>query len=218
MKFDLHIHSAYSDDSDITPEEIIKTAENIGLDGIAFLDHNSLEGYFKSKDLDTDLIIIPAMEVSTRDGHIMALGVQEEIEDRLSIEETTERIREIGGLSIAVHPNRLLSGLGEKKVRDNDWDAIEGFNSRSWAWKNEKAQKLADDMGLPVTGGSDAHRLKTIGKAFTFFENVGNWEDAIEEIERGNTDVGGESRTLSQNLFYVKRTFSRWVKRGFRRI
>lgn len=218
MKFDLHIHSAYSDDSDITPREIIKTAETIGLDGIAFLDHNSLEGYFKSKDIDTDLIIIPAMEVSTRDGHIMALGVQEEIKDRLSIEETTERIRERGGLAIAVHPYRFASGLGEKNLRNNDWDAIEGFNSRSWGWKNKNAQKIAEELELPITGGSDAHRLETIGKAYTIFENVDDWADAITELEKGSTEVGGESRTMSQNLFYMKRTFSRWVKRGFKRI
>ncbi len=218
MKFDLHIHSAYSDDSDIPPEKIIKTAEIKDLDGIAFLDHNTLDGYFKAKDLDTDLIIVPAMEVSTREGHVMALGIQEEIEERLSIEATTEKIRERGGLSIAVHPHRFWSGLGGKNVKENDWDGIEGLNGRSWEWNNNKAQKIADDLGLPVTGGSDAHRLKSIGEAFTLFENIGDWEDVIGEVKKGNTKVGGKSRNLSQNLFYVKRTFTRWVKRGFRRI
>ncbi len=218
MKFDLHIHSAYSDDSDILVEDIIKTAETKDLDGIAFLDHNTLDGYFKAKGLDTDLIIVPAMEVSTLKGHVMSLGIQEEIEERLSIEATTEQIRERGGLSIAVHPHRFRSGLGEKNVKKNDWDGIEGLNGRSWEWNNNKAQKIADDLGLPVTGGSDAHRLKNIGDAFTFFENLGDWEDVIEEVKKGNTKVGGKGRTLSQNLFYVKRTFTRWVKRGFRRI
>ncbi len=218
MKFDLHVHSAYSDDSDIPPEKIIKTAESKNLDGIAFLDHNTLDGYFKAKDLNTDLIIVPAMEVSTRKGHVMALGVQEEIEERLSIEETTEKIREREGLSIAVHPHRFRSGLGEKNVIENHWDGIEGLNGRSWEWNNNKAQKIADDLGLPVTGGSDAHRLKSIGDAYTIFENIEDWEDVIEEIKKGNTKVGGKSRTISQNLFYVKRTFTRWVRRGFRRI
>jgi len=218
LKFDLHVHSAYSDDSEITPKEIIRTAESKGLDGIAFLDHNTLDGYFKAKNIDTDLIIVPAMEVSTRKGHVMALGVREVIEERLSIDSTIERIRERGGLSIAVHPHRFFSGLGEKNVLNNDWDGIEGLNGRSWEWKNKRAQKIADELELPVTGGSDAHRLKSIGKAFTVFENIDDWEDVIEEVKKGNTDVGGKGRTLSQNFFYVKRTFSRWVRRGFRRI
>lgn len=218
MKFDLHIHSIYSDDSDIEPTDIIKTAEEIGLDGIAFLDHNTLDGYFKAKNLETDLIIVPAMEVSTRDGHIMALGVEEKIEGRLSIEATTEMIREKGGLSIAVHPYRFRSGLGEKNVRDHDWDGLEGLNGRCLKRKNKKSQKMARDLDLPVIGGSDAHRLKSIGKAFTLFGNVKDWEQVIEEVKKGKTEVGGKSRTKSQNLFYVKRTFSRWVKRGFKRI
>ncbi len=218
MKFDLHVHSTYSDDSDITPREIIKIAKTKDLDGIAFSDHNTLDGYFKAEDLDTDIIIVPAMEVSTLEGHVMALGVQEEIEERLSIDATTEKIREKGGLSIAVHPHRFWSGLGEKNVRDNDWDAIEGLNGRSWERENKKAQKMAEELGHPITGGSDAHRLKSIGEAYTLFEGVGDWEDVIEEVKKGNTDVDGKSRTLSQNLFYAKRTLSRWVRRGFRRI
>ncbi len=218
MRFDLHVHSIYSDDSDMTLKDIIKTAEFKELDGIALLDHNTLEGYFKLKKLDTDLIIVPAMEVSTLEGHVMALGVQEEIEERLSIIETTERIREVGGLSIAVHPHRFWSGLGEKNVRDNDWDGIEGLNARSCGRKNKKAQKMADELGLAITGGSDAHRMKSIGEAYTIFDGVGDWEDVIEDVKKGDTEVGGKSRTLSQNLFYVKRTVSRWVGRGFRRI
>ncbi|MFW5945690.1 MAG: CehA/McbA family metallohydrolase [Candidatus Natronoplasma sp.] len=218
MKFDLHVHSSYSDDSDIPPKDIIETAEKIGLDGLAFLDHNSLEGYFSSKDIETDLIIIPAMEVSTLSGHVMALGVQEEIESRCSIQETRDRIKEQGGLSIAVHPFRIVSGLGEKTVRENDWDGIEGLNGRSWERENKKAQKMADELGLPITGGSDAHRLKSIGQAYTLSEGVSDWQDVMEEIKKGNTDVDGKSRTLSRNLFYMKRTFSRWVRRGFRRI
>ncbi len=218
MKFDLHIHSVYSDDSDMELVDIIRSAEAKGLDGIAILDHNTLDGYFKARDLETDLIIVPAMEVSTKKGHIMALGVQEKIEDRLSIESTTERIRERGGLSIAVHPYRFRSGLGEKNVRDNDWDGIEGLNGRCLSQKNKKAQKMAHDLRLPTTGGSDAHRLKSIGEAFTILKKVDDWEEVIQEVQKGNTEVGGRSRTLSQNLFYFKRTFSRWVKRGFKRI
>ncbi|MBS3782016.1 MAG: PHP domain-containing protein [Candidatus Thermoplasmatota archaeon] len=218
MKFDLHIHSAYSDDSDITPKDIIKIAETKDLDGIAFLDHNTLDGYLKSKYLDTDLIIVPAMEVSTKQGHIMALGVQEEIEDRLSIEETIDRVEERSGLAIAVHPFRTASGLGEINIRQNNWDAIEGMNGRCKEANNKKSRDLAADLDLPVTGGSDAHRLEDVGKAFTIFENVEDWEDVIREVSRGNTEVGGESRTFCDYIFYLRRTFFRWIKRGFKKI
>lgn len=218
MKFDLHIHSSYSDDSDVSPKRIIETAESIGLDGIAFHDHNTLEGYQAGKDIDTDLIIVPAIEVSTLRGHVMALGVQEKVEDRLSIEETIDRIEERGALAIAVHPFRTPSGLGEKNVRDNEWDAIEGLNGRCSSRNNKRSRDMASDLGLPLIGGSDAHRLETVGKAFTVLEKVEGWEDVVREINEGNTDVGGQSRTFSEHVFYMKRTLSRWVRRGFKRI
>lgn len=218
MRFDLHIHSSYSDDSYISPEDIIKAAEKRGLDGIAFSDHNTLEGYHNGKDLDTDLIIVPSVEVSTSGGHVMAIGVQEEIEDRLPIAETIDRIEEQGGLAIAVHPFRTSSGLGEKNVRANEWAAIEGMNGRCSGRNNKKAQEMAADLNLPVTGGSDAHRLKTVGKAITILEDVEEWEDIVLEIRRGNTGLGGESRTFLEHIFYLRRTLSRWINRGFRRI
>ncbi|MFP4000511.1 MAG: PHP-associated domain-containing protein [Thermoplasmata archaeon] len=218
MKFDLHIHSSYSDDSYISPEDIIKTAEQRGLDGIALNDHNTLEGYRSVKEYDTDLIIAPALEVSTSGGHVMALGVQEEIEDRLSIPETKDRIEERGGLAIALHPYRTPSGLGEKNVRANEWAAIEGLNGRCSKRNNKRAQDLAASLGLPSVAGSDAHRLKSVGKAFTVLEDVDDWGDILSQIKNGETDFGGESRTYWDHIFYIKRTLSRWIKRGFTRI
>ncbi len=218
MRFDLHIHSSYSDDSDLSPKKIIETAESIGLDGIAIHDHNSLEGYRSVKDVETDLIIVPAIEISTSGGHVMGLGLQEKVEPRLSVAETIDRIREQGGLAIAVHPYRIASGLGEKNVRANDWDAIEGLNGRCGKSNNKKARALAEDLEVPATGGSDAHRMNTIGKAFTILEGPLDWEDAVREISRGDTDVGGDSRTFLEHTFYLKRTISRWIKRGFKRI
>ncbi len=218
MKFDLHVHSSYSDDSDISPKDIIRTAEKIGLDGLAFLDHNTLEGYLRSKDIETDIIIVPAMEVSTMSGHVMALGVQEEIEAGLPVEETIARIKEQGALSVAVHPFRIVSGLGEKTVRENEWDAIEGMNGRCSKSNNTQSRKLAAELGVPTTGGSDSHRMESIGTAYTVLEDIEGWEDTIKEIKKGNTDVGGRSRTFSENLFYFRRTLSRWIKRGFKRI
>ena len=58
-------------------EDIIRRSEEIGLDAIAIADHNTLKGSIVAmeevKDLD-DFLVIPAMEVSTNKGHIVALG------------------------------------------------------------------------------------------------------------------------------------------------
>ncbi len=218
MRFDLHIHSRYSEDSKSTLEDIIEKARRENLDGLALMDHNTLEGFFEAQKIDTELIIIPGMEVSTDDGHVMALGVQEDIETRLSIPETIDRIREKGGLAVAAHPSRFWSGMGKENALGNSWDAVEGMNGRSWEIKNNRAQKIAEDLDLPVTGGSDSHRVKTVGKAYTIIEDVERWEDLIPKVEKGDTDVGGNSRDFAQTFFYVRRALGGWMKRGFKRI
>jgi predicted metal-dependent phosphoesterase TrpH len=91
----------------MTPKEIIKRSRKIGLDAVAIADHNSIkgsmEGIKESKGID-DFIILPSMEISTLKGHIVALGIQEEIKSNMSPEETIEEIRDQGGISIIPHP------------------------------------------------------------------------------------------------------------------
>ncbi len=220
MKFDLHIHSKHSGDSKSSAKDILKAARERDLAGLAFLDHNTLSGYKEARKIaeDMDLILVPGIEVSTPAGHVGALGLQEEIGRQEDIESAVETIREHGGLAVAVHPFRFWSGIGKDNVLDNHWDSIEGMNGRTWPRKNRMAQKLADSLDLPVVGGSDSHRLKTVGKSYTIFEKVDSWEEAIKEIERKNTHVGGVSRTLTQTFFYVRRAVWQWLKRGCTRI
>lgn len=218
MRFDLHIHSKYSGDSKVVPREIVKKAERIGLDGIAVMDHNTLKGYRHIRDMDTSLIIVPGIEVSTPAGHVIGLGLQEEIGRRSSVGEAVDVIREHGALVLAPHPHRYWSGIGEEGVLNNEFDAIEGLNGRSWKSKNIKAQRMAEKIDLPMIGGSDAHRLKTVGKSFTIVNDVDDWEDVLDEVKDGRTNIGGAHRTLIQSFSYVRRAIFGWIGRGFKRI
>ena len=82
MILDPHIHSTYSSDSTARPRDIIKKARNIGLDAIAIADHNSIKGSLvgieESKGME-DFIVLPAMEITSSKGHIVAIGINEEI-------------------------------------------------------------------------------------------------------------------------------------------
>jgi len=218
MKIDMHVHSTYSGDSNGKPEEIIKKAEKVGLDGLAFMDHNTLEGYRSIKDIETDLIIVPGIEVSTGEGHVMAIGIQEEIGKTPSIAGAIDLIEEQGAIAAAPHPYRYWSGMTEENLFNNRWTAIEGLNGRSWHSKNVKARKAAEKMSLPMIAGSDCHRLKTVGKAYAIFEELDSWEDVVKNIKDGNVDVAGKDRTYVQTFFYVRRALSGYVRRGFKRI
>ncbi len=218
MKFDLHIHSVHSGDSKCRPEDIVRAAEKKGMDGIAILDHNTIEGYRRAKRVDTELIIVPGMEVSTSQGHILALGLREDIVRQKTVSGAIKTIRGHEALAVAAHPYRFWSGLGEKNVLKHDWDAIEGMNGRGWSTRNKQAQDLAKRLDLPMIGGSDSHQLKTVGKSYTIMENVEDWRDVIQKVKKGETGVGGENRTYTQTFFYVRRALFGWISRGFKKI
>lgn len=76
LKIDLHVHAHYSDGLG-TPEDILEHAMKKGLDGLAITDHNTLDGYFRAREIDSGLFIVPGFEVTTEAGHILVLGLDE---------------------------------------------------------------------------------------------------------------------------------------------
>jgi len=188
MKCDLHIHSFYSfNDGVNSPEDIIKQAIKIGLDSIAITDHDTMNGFFKArnyaKKLDFDLV--PGMEISSREGHILGLFIEEEIPKNISAKETIEMIHRQGGLAIAAHPYDILrKGIGDL-VKKLKFDAIEVMNGRNYL-ANGKARKVAEELNTAVTGGSDAHIIDEIGNCYTLYKN-----DLYNEIKNRETRAEG---------------------------
>ena len=73
MKIDLHIHTTYSDGV-FSPEKVVDTAVDIGLDAIAITDHDNVLSYKIAKDYIAKimpeksvkpLILIPGVEINT---------------------------------------------------------------------------------------------------------------------------------------------------------
>jgi predicted metal-dependent phosphoesterase TrpH len=200
MILDPHIHSNYSGDATPTPAQIINRSKEIGLDAIAIADHNTLKGSqeaLKIAEKMDDFLVIPAMEVTTTKGHIVALGITEEVQKGKSPEETIVDIRSHGGIAIVPHPFvRYREGLCDY-VEDLDIDAIETLNSRYiFGISNWRARKLAEKMGIPQIGSSDAHFLGAIGSCVTELEADLTTDSVIRAILSGKTSVFGERTPL----------------------
>ena len=216
MKIDLQVHSCYSDDANNSVEELIKAAVKKGLDGIAIVDHNSVEGGLKGFEIAKEIrgfVVIPGTEISSANGHIIGLNVKENIPKKLTAEETVERINSLGGIPVLPHPYRMLSGAGEKNVKG--FSGVEVFNSKSPVWENKKAEKLAEKLGAGETGGSDAHSSNEIGYGITEFSvNSFRVDDLLQEI--------GKKRTKGYGVLIPKKIVLRqhvkslrlWFKRG----
>ena len=66
LKIDIHIHSTNSFDSSIQIRDLPEILRSKGLDGIAITDHDK----FFDEEVE-GLIVIPGIEVSTREGHLL---------------------------------------------------------------------------------------------------------------------------------------------------
>ena len=217
MRADIHIHSSFSKDGRSTVEEIIESAKAKGLGCIAIADHNSFESYEIASKCG-GIIVIPAEEVSSSEGHILAYGINCEIPRGKGVLETIDMIHSAGGIAVAAHPYRWWSGLGENNVVA-EFDAVEIHNARSTKGSNKKAYKLAQKMGKTVTAGSDAHHARYVGDAYTeFSDNVTNWEDAVKEIVSVHLSTGGKHRTRADTLRYGSKSISEWIGRGFKKM
>ncbi len=220
MKLDLHIHSGYSRDASASAVDIVKRCKSAGLDGVAITDHNDIRGSLEAYSIAAShgVIVVRGLEVSAKEGHVLALGVDELIPRGLSIRDTVDKIRDAGGVAVAAHPGRFPSGIGIERARRNDFDAIEVLNGGSSGRSNARARRVAEHKEMAMTGGSDAHGIEQMGKAWTSFENVSTEEDVVRAIEQGLCAVGGRSRTAGEGMRYSWEVLIEWIRGDLKRI
>lgn len=218
MRADLHVHSTHSGDGHQTVEEIIARCRELGIRAVAITDHNVFEAH-KDAGTPPEVIVVPGMEVTSDSGHILALGISAPVPKGLSVAGTIEAIHAAGGIAVAPHPYRAWSGLGEKNVRENGFDAVEIANGRSKRAGNVAAKRLARSMGLPVMGGSDAHSSDAIGRAYTELpDSCRDHRDVIAAILRRRGRAFGTGQGVSSSVRSGIAGIARWFRRGFRRM
>ena len=186
---------------------------------MAVTDHNEFKAYFDMKDNDKGIIVIPAEEVSSSEGHIVALGIDREIPRGMGIKETIDAIHEAGGVAFAAHPYRWWSGLGEKNTLAYDFDGTEARNARSIPSANRKSEKLAKRIGKPISAGSDAHSPGRVGWGYLELpDGITTWQEALQAIMDGKGVAKSRSRRFSETLRYGFKSITQWMSRGFKKM
>jgi predicted metal-dependent phosphoesterase TrpH len=214
MRIELHCHSHYSKGKKIStegigsPAELVKAAKNLGLGGIALTDHSTNRGWKEAQEeaKRLGLIFIPAIELLSEKGDIIALGLNDYIKSGLPLEDTIEKIHEQGGLAVAAHPFDIRRlGLGKSSAKA---DAIESFNSMNVdRLSNWAAERFARKSGRPVVAGSDAHTKEMLGQCINFID-AHDMDSALKEIRKGRVSFQTSYIPLEKLLPWVKRRFS----------
>ena len=196
---DLHIHTIYSYDGTATVPAVLKRAKQIGLDVIAITDHDEIIGSLKALELAPKygVEVIPAIEITTAEGDLLAFNVTEKIQRDLPLIETILKVGELGGFCIAPHPMaggigmRSLSAYSILRALRNAKVAeiligIETYNATTLdKMSNHYARILANRLSLAHTASSDAHVVEAIGLGATEFDGH-TAQDLINALQAGN--------------------------------
>jgi predicted metal-dependent phosphoesterase TrpH len=185
LKIDLHVHTRSSLDSSITIKDLVFYSRLRGLDGVAVTDHDSL---FRLRELEAinDLLIIPGAEITTDQGHVLAINTNAMVASGLSFAETVDEIHDAGGLAILAHPTAFFKGIGGRQL-EQEWDAVEVINSSAipFSFSVKRNRRIVTELGLPQTGGSDAHYAPEIGMAYTLIDSDRGVDDVVEALRKG---------------------------------
>ena len=216
LKWETHSHTIYSNrrhrrfDALNTPREMIEAAIRKGLQGMIITDHDSVAGGLAGRKVARgykDFKVIPGSEVTSGSGHILAIGIENNVPRGLSVEETVERIHDLGGIAVASHPfsSRVRPSLGEECLKT---DGVEVFNATNRGDSNSRALFLAQTHGRRGTAGSDAHWHTTVGNAGIICD------DPVEDIPHGRARLFGEyTSTWNMRVFNFRQLASALANR-----
>ena len=211
VAIDPHVHSEGSYDGREPVELLLEHASEIGLDGVVVTDHDAIAESLRAAELAPDygLLGIPGVEVSTRHGHLLAIGVETRPERGRPLTETVERVRDLGGVAIVPHPFQR-SRHGVRKRNLTDCDAIEVYNSMVFTgYRNRRAKAFAATHEYPKVGASDAHYLPNVGRAYTEIridldaaaldsETI-DGQAVVEALRTGATEIRGKRTPIHRS-------------------
>jgi len=210
---DLHVHTTFSDGT-ATPEDVLNFyAMHSGVRVFAITDHDTIDGARHAHrfatahpDLFAHLDIVIGEEVSSTDGHVLGLFLQEWVPPGMDAVRTVEAIHAQGGIAVAAHPYTNLMrwnglvGVGDL-IRTVDFDAIETRNANfTEVFANRKAERRAGARAR--VGNSDGHFLDAVGRCYTEFPGE-TAEDLRRALRERTTVAGGSCYGLVTLLRFV---------------
>ena len=219
---DLHIHTKNSDGTFSLDQLFDYVQEHTELDVIAVTEHDDINGGIKAVSKRENgsyrFEVICGVEITTRQGHLLALGITDQPPFMASAEETIKFVHARGGLVIPAHPMARIplsfSSATITRLQKSDdpqvyLDGIEIGNPTHAGRAQDKLVRQFNSSGwhLSEVGSSDAHFLEHVGSTASSFEgySAGHLLQAIRD-----------SKTASVESVYAKISLRRLLAQQFR--
>jgi hypothetical protein len=173
----IHVHTNASGGSGSLPE-VIDTAKHANLSFVAITDHNLALSDAEVATADPpEFAVIDGEEVSTANGHYLALGISGNRWNRGSSYDTRSLMRstrEAGAVNFIAHPYGLRDQWTDWGA--TDYDGIEIFNDDAVWRKNTVVDLVIGALLYPVNS-----RLALLRLARTPNENFAKWDQLLQE-------------------------------------
>lgn len=184
-------------DSNLDPEEMVVSAQSVGLDGVCITEHAFTwdPHDFREFARQQSLVLIPGMEVDTEYGHILVFGLNGYLSGIHKAEELRRQVTEHGGIMVVAHPFRRYQEKRKPPYTVDEAvrlpvfqlvDEVEVANGYCTEKENAFTLEVARRLGFRGTGGSDAHSANGLGLFTTYFEReFGTLEEFLQEMKAG---------------------------------
>ncbi len=230
MRCDLHVHSRFSGRPGIAvldhlgrecysePLEVHARARQRGMDLVTLTDHDSIEGALQLADRPDSFVseeVTLHLEAG-RQLHLNAYGIDErqhcELQSRRSDPESLFGFLAEERIPAAV--NHLFSALtGARELSDlrlplGRLPLIEVLNGAMPEGHNRSAASVGRAAGMAPVGGSDAHSLAHVARAFTSVPGARSREEFLAGLRLGRTIAKGRSGGYARLTTEVARIFT----------
>ncbi len=204
MLIDLHTHTyPTSDDSFLSPDQLIAAAKDAGIDGLCLTEH---DGFWKPEEVEAlsqrhAYPIFPGCEVTTEEGHLLVFGLAQYIFGMHRAAFVKQLVEEAGGVIVVAHPYRrrfqanaaadqnAYYTMLEQACQSHVFplaNAVEVMNGRGSTSENAFSHQIAQRFNLPGTGASDCHKLEEVGTFATEFHGrISSLSQLIAELKSG---------------------------------
>lgn len=216
IRVDMHSHTRLSSDSLNDPRKLVQVAAQRGLGALCVTDHNKLANALALSQMpDLPIKVIPSEEVKTNEGEIIGYFLSEMVPRGLTPEETVRRIKGQGGLVCVPHPfdtlrtaSKLRNEALYRLVDAGMIDILEVLNARALKPEdNQLALEYAQQRGLAMSAGSDAHTLLEVGRAYVEMPDFDGPQQFLASLRQGR--VHGR---LSSKLIHAGSTWAKVAK------
>lgn len=230
MRCDLHVHSWYSGRAEVPvlehvgrecyshPLDVHDRARRRGMDLVTLTDHDTIEGALSLAHLPNTFVSeeVTVLLDGGRQLHVNVFGLDEQQHEAVQARtgDFEAFLAFLAEERLPASVNHLFSALtGARELADlrlplGRLPLIEALNGAMPEGHNARARIVGREAGMAPVGGSDAHSLAHVARAFTTIPGARTKEEFLAGLHAGFTVPSGRSGSYARLTGEVVRIFA----------